>query len=128
MATGARPFRWCIAGPTTIASLAPRRISCRRTSRRSRGPHEETCAMVVTVIFMVVMAVLVGWGLSRQGLTAKPWLEAGGRDDARGAEPSVHPTAKIGLVAFLVVAGSLFSLPVRAYSSRNGTAGWASLA
>ena len=80
--------------------------------------------MVVTVIFMVVMAVLVGWWLSRQGLTAKPWLEVGVSGDARGAEPSVHPTAKIGLGAFLVVAGSLFSLLVSAYSMRKGMADW----
>ncbi len=83
--------------------------------------------MVVTVIFIVVMAVLVGWWVSRQGLTAKPWLEVGVSDDARGAEPSVHPTAKIGLGAFLVVAGSLFSLLVSAYSMRKGMADWHSL-
>jgi cytochrome c oxidase subunit III len=82
--------------------------------------------MVVTVIFIVVMAVLVGWWVSRQGLTAKPWLEVGVSGDARGAEPSVRPTL-IGLGAFLVVAGSLFSLLVSAYSMRMGMADWQSL-
>jgi cytochrome c oxidase subunit III len=83
--------------------------------------------MVVIVIFMAVIAVLVGWWLSRQGLTAKPWLEVGVSGDARGAEPSVRPTALIGLGAFLVVAGSLFSLLVSAYSMRRGMADWTSL-
>ena len=83
--------------------------------------------MVVTVIFLVVVAVLVGWWLSRQGLTAKPWLEVGVSGDAPGAEPSVRPTAMIGLGAFLVVAGSLFSLLVSAYSMRRGMVDWTTL-
>jgi cytochrome c oxidase subunit 3 len=83
--------------------------------------------MVVTVIFLVVMAVIVGWWVSRQGLTAKPWLEVGVSSDARDAEPSVRPTVGIGLGAFLVVAGSLFSLLVSAYSMRKGMADWQSL-
>jgi cytochrome c oxidase subunit III len=83
--------------------------------------------MVVAVIFLVVIAVLVGWWLSRQGLTAKPWLEVGVSGDAHGTEPSVRPTAGIGLGAFLVVAGSLFSLLVSAYSMRKGMADWQSL-
>jgi len=82
--------------------------------------------MLVTVIFLVVLAVLVGWWLSRQGLTAKPWLEVGVSADARGAEPSVRPTG-LGLGAFLVVAGSLFSLLVSAYSVRQGMVDWQSL-
>jgi len=82
--------------------------------------------MVVTVIFMVVVAVLAGWWLSRQGLTAKPWLEVGVGGDT-GAQPSSHPTAKVGLGAFLVVAGSLFSLLVSAYSMRRGMADWHAL-
>jgi cytochrome c oxidase subunit 3 len=82
--------------------------------------------MVVTVIFMVVIAVLVGWWVSRQGLTAKPWLEVGVSGDARGAEPSVRPIG-VGLGAFLVVAGSLFSLLVSAYSMRKGMVDWQSL-
>src|SRR4029453_4497552 len=101
-------------------------ISCRRTSRRCRGPHEETCAMVVTVIFMVVMAALVGWGVSRRGLPAKPWLGGGVSAEERGAEPSVRPTG-IGLGTFLVVAGSLFSLLLSAYSMRQGMADWQAL-
>ena len=83
--------------------------------------------MLVTVVFLVVLAVLVAWWVSRQGLTAKPWLEVGVSDDARGVEPSVRPTAGIGLGAFLVVAGSLFSLLVSAYSMRKGMADWQSL-
>lgn len=83
--------------------------------------------MVVIVIFMVVIVILAGWWLSRQGLTAKPWLEVGVIGDAGSAEPAVRPTAKVGLGAFLVVAGSLFSLLVSAYSMRMGMADWHSL-
>jgi len=83
--------------------------------------------MVVTVIFLAVVAVLFGWWLSHQGLTAKPWLEVGVGGDAHGVEPSVRTTAKLGLGAFLVVAGSLFSLLVSAYSMRRGTVDWISL-
>jgi cytochrome c oxidase subunit 3 len=82
--------------------------------------------MVVTVIFMVVIAVLVGWWVSRQGLTAKPWLEVGVSGDAPGTEPSVRPIG-LGLGTFLVVAGSLFSLLVSAYSMRKGMVDWQSL-
>jgi cytochrome c oxidase subunit 3 len=83
--------------------------------------------MVVIVLFMVLMAMLAGWWLSRQGLTAKPWLEVGVGGGAGGAGRPAHPTAKIGLGAFLVVAGSLFSLLVSAYSMRMDMPDWRAL-
>jgi cytochrome c oxidase subunit 3 len=82
--------------------------------------------MVVIVLFMVLMAILAGWWLSRQGLADKPWLEVG-VGEAVGTGPPAHPTAKIGLGAFLVVAGSLFSLLVSAYSMRMDMADWRAL-
>jgi cytochrome c oxidase subunit 3 len=83
--------------------------------------------MVVIVLFMVVMAGFAGWWLLRQGLATKPWLEVGiaGDADATGAAP--RPIAKIGLAAFLAVAGSLFALLVSAYSMRMGMADWRTL-
>src|SRR2546430_14515595 len=44
MATGARSYQWSIAGLTITACQAPRRISCRKTSRRYaplRKTHRE---------------------------------------------------------------------------------------
>lgn len=80
--------------------------------------------MVVIVLFMVVLAAFAGWWLMQQGLTAKPWLEVGiaAEADGSGAEP--RPRAKMGLGAFLVVAGSLFALLISAYSMRMGMADW----
>ena len=83
--------------------------------------------MVVVVLFMVLMAALAGWWLSRQGLADKPWLEVGVGVAAGGAKLPSPPTAKVGLGAFLVVAGSLFSLLVSAYSMRMDMADWRAL-
>ncbi|CAN7388422.1 cytochrome c oxidase subunit 3 [Bosea sp. LjRoot9] len=83
--------------------------------------------MIVIVTFMVIMAALAGWWLSRQGLADKPWLEVGVGNQAGGAGLPPHPTAKVGLGAFLVVAGSLFSLLVSAYSMRMDMADWRAL-
>lgn len=81
--------------------------------------------MGVVLVFMVIVAALAGWWLSRQRLTAKPWLEVGVIGDV--AEPSWPATAKLGLGAFLVVASSLFALLVSAYSMRMGMADWRTL-
>ncbi|SEG74449.1 cytochrome c oxidase subunit 3 [Bosea lathyri] len=83
--------------------------------------------MIVIVVFMVVLAAFAGWWLSRQGLMAKPWLETGVAGEATGAPPSPRPIEKIGLGAFLAVAGSLFALLVSAYSMRMGLPDWRSL-
>lgn len=83
--------------------------------------------MVVVVLFMVLMAVLAGWWLSRQGLADKPWLEVGLGVEAPAAELPSQQAAKVGLGAFLVVAGSLFSLLVSAYSMRMDMADWRAL-
>ncbi len=37
--------------------------------------------MSAIVLFMAVIAVIVGWWLSQQRLTAKPWLEEGSIGD-----------------------------------------------
>lgn len=83
--------------------------------------------MIVTVLFMVLMAILAGFWLSRQGLASKPWLEVGPGSEIAGAEPPPTPPAKVGLGAFLVVAGSLFSLLVSAYSMRMQMGDWRAL-
>src|SRR5260370_21297568 len=67
---------------------------------------------------MAVIAVIVGWWLSQQRLTAKPWLEEGPITDFPGTGAMTLPAAKIGLGVFLAVAGSLFTLFISAYSMR----------
>ena len=70
---------------------------------------------------MAVIAVIVGWWLSQQRLTAKPWLEdrfESTTSRARGA--MTLPAAKIGLGVFLAVVGSLFALFVSAYLHAHG--------
>lgn len=81
--------------------------------------------MGVVLGFMVIVAAFAGWWLSRQRLTAKPWLEVGVIGDA--TEPDSPITAKLGLGTFLVVAGSLFALLISAYSMRMGMADWRAL-
>lgn len=83
--------------------------------------------MVVIVLFMVVMAGFAGWWLLRQGLAAKPWLEVGIAGEADWTGPAPRPTARLGLMAFLAVAGSLFALLVSAYFMRMGMADWRAL-
>ncbi|CAM5220134.1 cytochrome C oxidase [Bosea thiooxidans] len=81
--------------------------------------------MGVVLGFMVVVAAVAGWWLSRQRLTAKPWLEVGVIGDT--APPSAPATAKLGLGTFLVVASSLFALLISAYSMRMAMADWRAL-
>jgi cytochrome c oxidase subunit 3 len=77
------------------------------------------------VLFLAVIAIIVGWWLSQQRLMAKPWLEEGPIDDFTGAV--TLPAAKLGLGVFLAVAGSLFTLFVSAYSMRMNMADWRAL-
>src|SRR5690606_19982254 len=97
-----------------------------RTSRPSPERHREP-AMIVIVLFMVVLAGFAGWWLLHQGLATKPWLEVGIAGEADGTGAAPRPTAKIGLAAFLAVAGSLFALLVSAYSMRMGMPDWRAL-
>src|SRR5438093_11194546 len=73
---------------------------------------------------MAVIAVIVGWWLSRQRLTAKPWLEEGPIGDFPGTGAMTLPAAKIGLGVFLAVAGSLLALFISAYSMRMNMVDW----
>jgi len=79
------------------------------------------------VLFLAVIAVIVGWWLSQQRLMAKPWLEEGPIDDFPGTGAVTLPAAKLGLGVFLAVAGALFTLVISAYSMRQGLADWRAL-
>jgi cytochrome c oxidase subunit 3 len=79
------------------------------------------------ILFMAVIAVIVGWWLSQQRLTAKPWLEEDPVGDFPGTGAMTLPAAKIGLGVFLAVAGSLFALFISAYSMRMNMVDWRAL-
>nr|WP_249794727.1 cytochrome c oxidase subunit 3 [Bradyrhizobium sp. Oc8] len=78
-------------------------------------------------MFLAVIAVITGWWLSQQRLTAKPWLEEGSAGDFPGGDAMTWPAAKIGLGVFLAVAGSLFVLFISAYSMRMNAVDWRAL-
>jgi cytochrome c oxidase subunit 3 len=70
--------------------------------------------MSITLLFLALIAAILGWWLMQQKLTAKPWLEEG----PIGAGVSSMPAAKVGLGVFLAVVGSLFALFTSAYFMR----------
>jgi cytochrome c oxidase subunit 3 len=79
------------------------------------------------ILFLAVLAIIVGWWLSQQRLMAKPWLEEGPIDDFPGTGAVTLPAAKLGLGVFLAVAGSLFTLFISAYSMRMNMGDWRAL-
>ncbi len=83
--------------------------------------------MEVTILFLAVLAAIAAWWLTRQRLTAKPWLEEGILGDFDGTGAMSAPAAKIGLGMFLAVVGTLFALLVSAYFMRMEFADWRSL-
>jgi cytochrome c oxidase subunit III len=83
--------------------------------------------MSAIILFLAGIAVIAGWWLSQQRLTAKPWLEEGLIVDLREQSTSSLPTAKIGLGVFLAVVGSLFALFISAYSMRMNMVDWRAL-
>ena len=83
--------------------------------------------MSTILVFLLVVAVIAAWWLSRQRLMAKPWLEEGVIDDFPRGGASSLPTAKIGLGVFFAVVGSLFALLISAYFMRMDMADWQAL-
>jgi cytochrome c oxidase subunit III len=79
------------------------------------------------ILYLAIIAVIVGWWLSQQRLTAKPWLEEGAIGDFPGPGVMTWPAAKIGLGVFLAVASSLFALFISAYSMRMNMVDWRAL-
>jgi cytochrome c oxidase subunit 3 len=79
------------------------------------------------ILFLAVIALIAGWWLSRQRLTAKPWLEEGPAGQFPGGDAMTWPAAKIGLGVFLAVASALFVLFISAYSMRMNAADWRAL-
>jgi cytochrome c oxidase subunit 3 len=80
--------------------------------------------MGATILFIAILAAIAAWWLSRQRLTAKPWLEAGAIGEMPGTGAIPLAAARIGLGVFLAVVGSLFALLVGAYLMRMQHADW----
>jgi cytochrome c oxidase subunit III len=81
----------------------------------------------VTLVFLAVIGAIAAWWLSRQRLTAKPWLEVGAIDDFPGTGALSLSAATIGLGVFLAVVGTLFALLISAYFMRMQVADWAQM-
>ena len=83
--------------------------------------------MGIVILLIVVMAVLAFAWLSRQRLTAKPWLEEGAIGEFPGTGASDVPAAKLGLGVLVAVIAALFALFLSAYVIRMQLADWGSL-
>ncbi|HYZ33899.1 MAG TPA: cytochrome c oxidase subunit 3 [Crenalkalicoccus sp.] len=84
--------------------------------------------MSAIVLFLAVVAGVIGWWLSQQRLMSKPWLEAGPAGELPGTAASPTPPAKLGLWVFMAVAGALLTLFVSAYLMRmHMSADWRSV-
>lgn len=84
--------------------------------------------MTITLIFLGAVAAIVGWWLSHQRLTSKPWLEEGVVAHFPQTEAMDTPAAKLGLRVFFVIASALFALLISAYvMRRDAGADWRAL-
>jgi len=79
------------------------------------------------ILFLAVVGVIVALWLSRQRLTAKPWLEEGPIGEVPGTGAVSAPAVAVGLGVFLVVIGALFALLISAYSMRMTMTDWQAL-
>jgi cytochrome c oxidase subunit III len=78
-----------------------------------------------TILFVLApIGAIIAWWLSRQRLTAKPWLEVGTIGEVPDTGASSLPAATIGLGVFLAVVSSLFALFISAYFMRMQVADW----
>jgi len=83
--------------------------------------------MTATLILLaVIMGSVVFW-LIRQTINVQPWAEEGPIGQHHAGGPLSIPAVKIGLVAFLAVASSLFSLFISAYFQRMDYGDWTPL-
>src|SRR5690606_19289164 len=123
MATGARSCRWSTAGPMTTACPAPRRTSSPRPTP-GRTSRRRTSPVSVILVFIIVLLGLAGWWLTQQRLMSRPWLETGTVVGGGGFDDTGLPTAKIALIVFLAVVGSLFALFASAYIMRTEFSDW----
>jgi cytochrome c oxidase subunit 3 len=81
--------------------------------------------VTILAVYLAALAIAAGWWMSRQQLTAKPWLEQGMLGEA--VPMAGRSSRKIGLGIFFAVVGSLFALSITAYFMRRDMADWTSL-
>ena len=79
------------------------------------------------IVLALIMGAVVFW-LIFQTINVQPWAEEGPIGQHHAGGPYSIPAAKIGLVVFLCVAASLFSLFVSAYFQRMDLNDWRPLA
>jgi cytochrome c oxidase subunit 3 len=83
--------------------------------------------MTIIVSFVVLTVIVSYWWLWTHRITEKPWLVEG-ISEARSAAPQSYQPSRTGLVVFLAVVTSLFSLFVSAYFMRMQLDDWSPLA
>ncbi len=83
--------------------------------------------MIAILVFMAVLAVIIGWWMAHQGLTTKPWLETGHIGELPRRQGSPVAAVKVGLGIFLAVVGALFTLLISAYLTRMDASDWWSI-
>ena len=80
--------------------------------------------MILMGAFLFAIAAIVAVFLSREGVTAAPWLEDGEiATFSRGARPPAT-TGRVGLYVFLAVAACLFFLMASAFLMRMDSDDW----
>jgi len=80
--------------------------------------------MITIIIFIFVAVGTSYWWLLRQRVLEKPWLTEGTGTDTRDDIAAASPTAKTGLIIFLAVVTSMFSLFISAYFMRMELNDW----
>ncbi|MCZ6503334.1 MAG: cytochrome c oxidase subunit 3 [Gammaproteobacteria bacterium] len=80
--------------------------------------------MITIIIFIFAAVGISYWWLLRQRVLEKPWLTEGTGVDRREDLASESPTAKTGLIVFLAVVTSMFSLFISAYFMRMELNDW----
>ncbi|MGO9389663.1 cytochrome c oxidase subunit 3 [Rhodoblastus sp.] len=80
--------------------------------------------MIIIAIFLSLLAAGAAWYLAGQNLASKPWLEQGVIGDLSDPDARKAPAARMGVIVFLAVAGSLFALLASAYVMRAAGADW----
>ncbi len=83
--------------------------------------------MSTIVFFIFIMVGLSYWWLWRQKVLEQPWVTEGTDIDLRDDIAQISPTAKTGLIIFLAVVTSLFSLFISAYFMRMSLNDWLSV-
>ena len=75
------------------------------------------------ILYLALIAIVVGWWLARQRLASKPWLEEV-LIEVPGTGAAQVQASTLGLGIFLTVVGTLFALVISAYAVRMTMGDW----